>query len=61
MLFAVPLISHELLRVLRPQQRRVVAAISVTGPADRVRARADQLGPLVADTAAAISRRLGHG
>ena len=46
---------------VRDHQRRVVAAISVAGPADRVRARADQLGPLVADTAAAISRRLGHG
>jgi IclR family acetate operon transcriptional repressor len=46
---------------IRDHQRRVVAAISVAGPADRVQARAGQLGPLVADTAAAISRRLGHG
>jgi DNA-binding IclR family transcriptional regulator len=37
-----------------------VAAISVAGPAYRVRAGADQLGVLVAETAAAISRRLGH-
>ena len=37
-----------------------VAAISVAGPAYRVRAKADLVGALVADTAAAISRRLGH-
>jgi DNA-binding IclR family transcriptional regulator len=37
-----------------------VAAISVAGPAYRVRARTDQLGVLVAETAAAISRRLGY-
>jgi IclR family acetate operon transcriptional repressor len=38
-----------------------VAAISVAGPAYRVRAKADRVGALVAETAAAISRRLGHG
>jgi DNA-binding IclR family transcriptional regulator len=37
-----------------------VAVISVAGPAYRVRAKADQVGALVAETAAAISRRLGH-
>jgi DNA-binding IclR family transcriptional regulator len=37
-----------------------VAAISVAGPAYRVRAKADQIGVLVAETSAAISRRLGH-
>ena len=46
---------------VRDHQRRVVAAISVAGPAYRVRARAERLGPLVAETAAAISRRLGSG
>jgi DNA-binding IclR family transcriptional regulator len=39
---------------------RAVAAISVAGPAYRVRAKAGQVGALVAETAAAISRRLGH-
>jgi IclR family transcriptional regulator, acetate operon repressor len=41
--------------------RRAVAAISVAGPAYRLRAQADRVGPAVAETAAAISRRLGHG
>jgi IclR family acetate operon transcriptional repressor len=38
-----------------------VAAISVAGPAYRVRAKADRVGALVAETSAAISRRLGNG
>jgi len=46
---------------VRDHRRRAVAAISVAGPADRVRAKAGRLGPLVAETAEAISRRLGHG
>jgi IclR family transcriptional regulator, acetate operon repressor len=45
---------------VRDHRRRPVAAISVAGPAYRVRAKADQVGALVAETAAAISRRLGH-
>jgi DNA-binding IclR family transcriptional regulator len=45
---------------VRDHHRRPVAAISVAGPAYRMRARAGQLGGLVAETAAAISRRLGH-
>jgi IclR family acetate operon transcriptional repressor len=45
---------------VRDHRRRAVAAISVAGPAYRVRARAERLGPLVAETAAAISHRLGH-
>ena len=46
---------------VRDHRRRAVAAISVAGPAARVRARAGRLGPLVAETAEAISRRLGSG
>jgi IclR family acetate operon transcriptional repressor len=46
---------------VRDHRRRAVAAISVAGPAYRLRARAGQVGPAVAETAAAISRRLGHG
>jgi IclR family transcriptional regulator, acetate operon repressor len=45
---------------VRDHRRLAVAAISVAGPAYRVRAKADQIGMLVAGTAAAISRRLGH-
>jgi DNA-binding IclR family transcriptional regulator len=45
---------------VRDHRQLPVAAISIAGPAYRVRARADQLGVLVAETAAAISRRLGH-
>ncbi|HJU00852.1 MAG TPA: IclR family transcriptional regulator C-terminal domain-containing protein, partial [Actinomycetes bacterium] len=45
---------------VRDHRRRAVAAISVAGPAYRVRAQAERLGPLVAGTADAISRRLGH-
>lgn len=39
---------------------RVVAAISVAGLKDRVEPALSRLGPLVAATADAISRRLGH-
>lgn len=45
---------------IRDHRRLPVAAISVAGPAYRVRAKADQIGVLVAETSAAISRRLGH-
>jgi IclR family transcriptional regulator, acetate operon repressor len=45
---------------VRDHRQLPVAAISVAGPAYRVRARTDQLGVLVAETAAAISRRLGY-
>jgi IclR family transcriptional regulator, acetate operon repressor len=45
---------------VRDHRPMPVAAISVAGPADRVRAKADRVGGLVAATSAAISRRLGH-
>lgn len=37
-----------------------VAAISVAGPADRIFSKGEKLGPLVAETAGALSRRLGY-
>jgi DNA-binding IclR family transcriptional regulator len=37
-----------------------VAAISVSGPAERVTPQFERIGGLVADTARAISERLGH-
>jgi DNA-binding IclR family transcriptional regulator len=37
-----------------------VAAISVSGPVERVSPQIDRIGRLVADTARAISQRLGH-
>ena len=37
-----------------------VAAISVSGPAERVMPQVERIGRLVADTARAISQRLGH-
>ena len=36
------------------------AAISVAGPADRILPREGEVGPLVVETALAISRRLGY-
>ncbi|WP_314325086.1 IclR family transcriptional regulator [Paenarthrobacter ilicis] len=39
---------------------QVVASISVAGPAGRMQAQTDVVGPLVAATASAISRRLGY-
>jgi IclR family transcriptional regulator, acetate operon repressor len=45
---------------VRDHRRRPVAAISVAGPAYQLRPQADRLGALVAETAATISRRLGH-
>ena len=46
---------------VRDHRKLPVAAISVAGPAYRLRPRADGTGRLVAATAATISRRLGHG
>jgi DNA-binding IclR family transcriptional regulator len=42
------------------QSGAVVAAISIAGPTDRMDAARDPFGPLVAETAAALSRRLGY-
>ncbi|MEV7649045.1 IclR family transcriptional regulator [Arthrobacter sp. NPDC089319] len=39
---------------------QVVASISVAGPASRMQAQTEIVGPLVAATASAISRRLGY-
>jgi len=41
-------------------RRQPVAAISVSGPAERVLPQVERIGGLVAETARAISRRLGH-
>ncbi|MBA2813886.1 IclR family transcriptional regulator [Streptomyces sp. KM273126] len=41
-------------------QGRPIAAISASGPIGRVARRAEQIGPVVASTAALISRRLGY-
>ena len=46
---------------VRDHRQLPVAAISGAGPAYRLRPRVDRVGRLVAATAAAISRRLGHG
>jgi DNA-binding IclR family transcriptional regulator len=40
-------------------RRQPVAAISVSGPAERIMPQVDRIGGLVADTAKAISERLG--
>ena len=45
---------------VRDHRRLPVAAISVAGPAYRLRAEAERVGALVVETSAAISRRLGH-
>jgi DNA-binding IclR family transcriptional regulator len=45
---------------VRDYRQLPVAVISVAGPAYRVRARTDQIGTLVAETATVISGRLGH-
>jgi IclR family transcriptional regulator, acetate operon repressor len=42
------------------QRRRVVAAISLAGPAERILANEGKAGPLIAATADRISRRLGY-
>jgi IclR family acetate operon transcriptional repressor len=45
---------------IRDRTGQPVAAISIAGPAGRVLLRMDELGPMVADAAATLSRRLGH-
>ena len=45
---------------LRDYRGLPVAAISVAGPAERLLPKEDKVGPLVAKTALAISRRLGY-
>jgi IclR family acetate operon transcriptional repressor len=37
-----------------------VAAMSIAGPAGRVLLRMDELGPMIADAAVTLSKRLGH-
>ncbi|MFD7713142.1 IclR family transcriptional regulator [Streptomyces sp. NPDC059786] len=46
--------------VVLDDQGRPIAAISASGPIGRVARRAEQIGPVVASTAALISRRLGY-
>jgi DNA-binding IclR family transcriptional regulator len=45
---------------IRDRTGQPVAAMSIAGPAGRVLLRMDELGPLVADAAVTLSRRLGH-
>jgi DNA-binding IclR family transcriptional regulator len=45
---------------VRDHRGRPTCAISVAGPTERMRGRAGEIGPLVAQTALAISRRLGY-
>ncbi len=45
---------------IRDRSAQVVAAISVAGPSDRMNAVERQLAQLTTQTAALISRRLGH-
>lgn len=45
---------------VRDRTGQPVAAMSIAGPAGRVLLRVDELGPMVADAAATLSRRLGH-
>lgn len=49
--FAAPVLDH---------RRRPVAAISIAGPAERTLPNEETMGPLVRQTAAALSRRLGY-
>lgn len=49
--FAAPVLDH---------RRRPVAAISVAGPAERTLPNEETMGPLVTQTASALSRRLGY-
>lgn len=44
---------------LRDHRGLPVAAISVAGPVDRILPQEDRIGPLVAETASVISKRLG--
>jgi DNA-binding IclR family transcriptional regulator len=45
---------------IRDRTGQPVAAMSIAGPAGRVLLRMDELGPMVADAATTLSRRLGH-
>jgi IclR family acetate operon transcriptional repressor len=45
---------------IRDRTGQPVAAMSIAGPAGRVLLRMDELGPMVADAAGTLSRRLGH-
>jgi IclR family acetate operon transcriptional repressor len=45
---------------IRDRTGQPIAAMSIAGPAGRVLLRMDELGPLVADAATTLSRRLGH-
>jgi IclR family transcriptional regulator, acetate operon repressor len=45
---------------VRDRTGQPIAAISIAGPAGRVLMRTDELGPLVAEAAVTLSRRLGH-
>ena len=45
---------------VRDRTGQPVAAVSIAGPAARILVRTDELGPMVADSAATLSRRLGY-
>jgi IclR family acetate operon transcriptional repressor len=45
---------------IRDRTGQPVAAMSIAGPAGRVLLRMDELGPLVADAAVTLARRLGY-
>ncbi len=45
---------------IRDRTGRPIAAMSIAGPAGRVLLRVAELGPMVADAAGTLSRRLGH-
>jgi DNA-binding IclR family transcriptional regulator len=45
---------------IRDRTGRPVAAVSIAGPAARVLLRIAELGPMVAEAAGTLSRRLGH-
>jgi DNA-binding IclR family transcriptional regulator len=45
---------------IRDRTGRPIAAMSIAGPAGRVLLKVAELGPMVADVAGTLSRRLGH-
>lgn len=45
---------------IRDRTGQPIAAMSIAGPAGRVLLRTDELGPMVADAASTLSRRLGY-
>ncbi|WP_037269621.1 IclR family transcriptional regulator [Kibdelosporangium aridum] len=45
---------------IRDRTGQPIAAMSIAGPAGRVLMRTDELGPMVADAASTLSRRLGY-